>query len=97
MDCVHMAKPKTHLSPLRAVKIWCLECGEGALAQVKSCMDTDCILHDVRLGQKGSGNGMKTKDRIREHCLFCMNGMVSEVNRCESLGCVFYLHRKGSR
>ncbi len=41
--------PKTQ-SPMRAIRKYCLQCGDGTRIEVEKCHITDCPLHPYRFG-----------------------------------------------
>lgn len=40
------------LTPLRAIKKYCLECGNGQPKEVEACCSTECPLYGFRFGKK---------------------------------------------
>ena len=66
-DCVLFPYRSGHrghgqaLSPLKAIRAYCLACGEpGSFASVRECKMVNCVLHQYRLGHNprlaGKGN-----------------------------------------
>lgn len=54
---------KERLPPSKAIRAYCLNCGEGTFNAVKNCDNTTCILHPYRHGRKKlfeGGGGMET-------------------------------------
>ena len=59
------------LSPLKAIKAYCMECGEGTYNEVKNCLldvkhSRLCPLYQYRLGHKSNGNGRVFTDEERK-------------------------------
>ena len=43
---------RSKISPLRAIKKYCIECGDGTLAEVRRCPVEKCPLYPYRMGHK---------------------------------------------
>ena len=49
------------LSPLKAIRAWCLECSCGVRAEVRNCTMLDCPLYPFRMG-KNPNRKRKTEE-----------------------------------
>ncbi len=81
------------MTPLKAIKQWCRDCGEGTIPAVKSCPHPECSLFPFRLGKRQAGQS--ARKAILDFCGFCMNGSHHEVKLCQDADCLFYGRRKG--
>ena len=67
------------LTPIRAIRKKCLECGGGSYKEVRLCPVTECPLHFYRMGKnplratKGVEKGLKAATGI---ALFAENSLV---------------------
>ena len=55
-------------SPLKAIRMKCLDCSCGQPGEVRECLITDCALHPYRFGhnpgRKGIGGGFARKSVV---------------------------------
>jgi len=47
------------LTPLRAIRLNCLECGNGSYKKVKDCMNKNCSFYFFRLGTNPARKGIE--------------------------------------
>jgi hypothetical protein len=51
---------KSNISPLKAIRLKCLDCSCGSAPEVRACVFTECSLYPFRFGKnpnrKGLGN-----------------------------------------
>lgn len=80
-----------YASPLKAVRLYCLECCLGSSKEVDLCGAVNCPLYGVRSGH-GRGPTLKI---IREKCLDCCAGSSYEVMKCEEENCSLWAFRSG--
>jgi len=69
-------------SPMKAIRVRCLECVGYVSDEVKNCTAPDCPLYLFRLGRSVRGNSRLKA--IRKHCLTCMGGSPPLVADCPS-------------
>lgn len=94
------------MTPLKAVRLRCLECSE-TITQVRDCQcsaaeetppDANggyyCALYPFRMGHKPKGAPSVLKS-IRKYCLWCCDGSSAEVARCEPRTCPLRRYRDG--
>lgn len=81
------------LTPLKAIRIKCVDCAGGEMKAVRSCQHDDCSHYLLRLG-KGSRKTMKP---IRAFCISCCNDQRDEVRQCPSVKCPLWQYRFGKR
>lgn len=88
-------KPIT--SPLKAIRVYCLDCVGGVPSEVRKCtgplligQEGICALHPYRFG-KGRKSGVKSKlspvKAIAKNCLWCCGGSAKERELCPSQIC----------
>lgn len=84
------------LTPLRAIRLYCLWCHKGSSAGVKECLDTACPLWHYRSGRRPqSGTTDLTPiQAIRARCLNCSGSERKEVKNCLCDDCSLFCHRK---
>ena len=81
------------LSPLKAIRKYCLFCMNGNSSEVKICSDKDCPLLLLRFG-KGA-KGVSALKAIRARCYTCGEGTPSDIKNCEITNCFLYQYRFG--
>lgn len=83
------------LSPLKAIRAYCLWCCCDSWLFVKECSDTDCPLYHLRLGHRPKEKGYTPPVKsIRARCIQCSD-TVYEVKKCESTDCPLFPYRLG--
>ena len=57
------------LTPLRAIRVKCLDCSAGQRSEIRNCPVIDCPLYLYRFGKnpKKKGQGPKTPLFLRKH------------------------------
>jgi hypothetical protein len=80
-------------TPLRAIRLKCLDCRGFEKADVRACAFDDCSLHPLRMG-KGSRSTLKP---IKTYCIWCVSGQKQEVRLCPSSKCTLWPYRLGRR
>ena len=68
-------------TPLKAIRIYCLWCGNGSALEVKECPSKDCVLYPLRFGR--GKKGILSLKTIKERCRDCGEGTAQAVNKCE--------------
>lgn len=58
------------ISPLKAIRFWCLDCCGFVPNEVQTCLPEECILHSFRFGKnttgkRGQEKKMGTEDKNR--------------------------------
>jgi hypothetical protein len=54
---------KNYLTPIRAIRKFCLECSGGSVKEVRECIIKDCLLYDFRLGRNPRRRGINQRKR----------------------------------
>lgn len=54
-------KTTKRLSPVKAIKIKCLDCSGGVKKEVRECIIQDCPLYTFRLGKNPNRKGLRLK------------------------------------
>lgn len=54
-------KTTKRLSPVKAIKIKCLDCSGGVKKEVRECIIMDCPLYLFRLGKNPNRKGLRLK------------------------------------
>ena len=73
-------KPK--LTPLKAVRKYCLWCCCDSAPEVRLCPAESCELHPLRFGKGARRLGLIPVRVIRQKCLDCVCGSIKEVKWC---------------
>ena len=57
------------ITPMKAIRLKCLDCSCGQLSDVKECSIKNCALYPFRMGYKLDENGNRKKSRTitQEH------------------------------
>ena len=83
-------------SPLKSIRLKCLDCCNGSSEEVRLCHLVNCALHLFRSGHKPLGQAAPSRVKtIRKKCLACSYGNTAEVRGCEVLGCPIHPFRMG--
>lgn len=82
-----------HLTPIRSIRKYCLDCCVGSSKEVKLCVIPACPLFPLRFG-KGA-KGVSPLKMIRKNCLGCGEGTAFDVKNCELTDCFLYHVRFG--
>lgn len=48
-----------HLSPVKAIKKYCLDCSGGSKKEVRECIILDCPLYPFRMGKNPNRKGIR--------------------------------------
>jgi hypothetical protein len=70
------------ITPIKAIRRFCIACQGGSAVMVRGCDDTSCALYVWRLGEEQPQAGRSGVQAIRCHCLTCSGGERAEVRRC---------------
>jgi len=79
------------LTPLKAIRKYCVWCCNDNPKEPKLCPDNDCGLYKFRLG-KSRG---KYLGGIRKRCLDCSGYMALKVKNCHRQDCLLFPYRFG--
>jgi hypothetical protein len=86
------------LTPVRAIRAFCLLCRGHSYKDVRQCYCTNCPLHEYRLGCRPKGQAKRTPLKaIRAWWLWSMRGSAAEVRRSEETGSPIWVYRFGKR
>lgn len=90
-------QPESLPSPLRSIRLHCLDCCLGSSQEVKLCPASDCTLHPYRSGKRPEGIGsFSPLPTIRKYCLSCWEENSSaSVQACPIHDCPLYPYRLG--
>jgi hypothetical protein len=83
-----------YMTPLEAVRKYCLWCCNGSRKEVGLCPATKCELHLFRFGKNPPKRTLRLKT-IRVKCLDCSAGSTKEIANCFDKGCPLYSYRFG--
>jgi len=99
---MYRVSPANRLTPLQAVRRFCLDCVCGVSAEVELCPVEGCSLYPFRFGNYPANHqGAKTVLKpIRAKCVDCMpeplkRGQVA-VRDCERKSCPIHAYRMGT-
>ena len=79
------------LTPLRAIRKYCVRCSNNQSLEIKLCPNVNCPFYNHRLG-RGGGRILRL---IRKRCLDCGNGGSLDVKTCIHSDCALYTYRFG--
>ena len=87
------------MTPIKALRKYCIWCCAGQIKQVDPCTTYGCPLHLFRHGKKPRNKPYTVLKAIRLRCLNCSDGS-ENVKRCEFNGkiddlCDLYTYRLG--
>ena len=87
------------LTPLKAVRKFCLWCSLDQFHEVKLCPTVKCPLHPLRLGKGIKGRGISVLKTILRKCCDCsgVDRMSDEIKNCWATDCSLFLFRFGKR
>jgi hypothetical protein len=88
-----MTKRKKHISPLKAIRKYCLWCCNYQPKEVRLCPAGRCSLQTFRMGKITTEKSCL--QAIRERCLDCGEGTPQAVTKCEFPECDLYPFRQG--
>jgi hypothetical protein len=72
-----------------AISQKCTACKGGDVAQIRSCVKTDCALYQHRNGNSGV-SPMLLGDAIKQKCLQCKGGDVKQAKACTDVTCPLF-------
>lgn len=84
----------TNLTPLKAVRTYCVECSGDSPREVRLCPAERCALHPIRSGNN-VGRVESVVKQIRKRCLDCSGGSREAVSGCELKDCPLHPFRMG--
>ena len=96
-----MSEP-TQRSPLKVIRLRCLNCVGFEPSRVRSCDFTWCALHPYRFGRgpktwpATSGKRYSARQAIKRHCLWCCLDSHHEVRLCPADDCPSWKWRLGT-
>jgi hypothetical protein len=86
------------LTPIKAMRLFCLGCRGGSCKDVRKCNRTRCPLWEYRLGCRPRGEAKHTPLRaIRAWWLWSMLGSAAEVRRSREIESPIWRYRFGKR
>jgi len=81
------------LTPLKAIRKYCLWCVLKNSLEVRLCQDNTCPLYPLRFGKrKQSYSVLKA---IRQRCKDCSEGTLPAIKNCEFPDCSLFIYRSG--
>jgi hypothetical protein len=57
---------KNYLTPIKAIRKFCIDCSGGSIKEVRECIIKDCPLFDFRLGKNPRRKGINRKKVVVE-------------------------------
>lgn len=90
----------TKLTPLKAIRAYCLWCCNDSAPEVRKCPGELCPLHPLRFGKGARKLGLNPARVIRQKCLDCVVGEHKRVKECPFDGvedelCPIHFYRMG--
>ncbi len=87
-----MKNEKT-LTPLKAIREYCIGCMNGQVVEIRLCPINDCPFYEYRFGVKnGKESALKV---IMKKCQECGEGDKNSIKQCEFKECPVFSYRKG--
>jgi len=84
------------LTPLRAIRAFCLDCCSVTSAEVRNCIIESCALYPYRLGRRPKGLTTSTPLKsIRKRCFACGEGTAHDIAECKIDDCPIFYYRFG--
>ncbi|MFZ1081962.1 MAG: hypothetical protein WAO19_08550 [Candidatus Kryptoniota bacterium] len=72
------------LSPLKSIRLKCLECSNDSTSEVRNCVITDCPLYEFRLGKNPNRKGVGNHTRHTRFAEKSRREMRAEGQRIDS-------------
>ena len=90
---------ENRLTPVKALRTYCLWCCNDQYKEVRLCPSRGCALWPYRMGHRPqAGTAALTPVKaIRARCLDCSNGQRKAVRLCKFTACTLYPYRLGHR
>lgn len=89
----------TRLTPMRAIRAYCVWCHNHQQALTKECPSIECDLYSRRMGREDKSVEVEyrltTLKAIKFKCLDCSSRSASAVNRCDRVDCRLHEYRTG--
>ena len=83
-------------TPLKAIRLRCLDCSGNSAAEVRDCGIPSCALYPYRLGKRPKHPATMTPVKsMRAYCLWCCDGCANEVRLCPKRDCAVHSYRMG--
>ncbi len=87
---------KNNLTPVRAIRLRCLDCSCHQVKEVRDCDIETCPLYEYRMGKRqGIKSGLTPLRAIRSKCLDCCLNQRKEVELCPACDCSLHCYRFG--
>jgi hypothetical protein len=86
---------KKVLTPLKAIRKYCLCCGGDQAEEVRFCPVEDCPIYPLRFGKKPGDFKKSVLKAIKERCFDCSAFEWKEVRECSFDDCALFEYRKG--
>jgi len=85
-----------HLTYLKTIRKFCVECMGGSPKYVADCPSYKCLLYSYRNGKRPKSEKAKYSPlkSIRKYCIECV-GTSNEVRNCSMPECPVYYYRFG--
>ena len=91
-------KERNKLTPVKAIRKYCMWCMIGSSEEIKNCTSGDeCILFIWRYGKRPTTKKRLTPIKtIRKKCINCSE-TYEEIKTCEENDCPLHVYRMGKR
>jgi len=83
------------LTPLKAIRKYCLWCCLENNTEVKQCPVTSCAIHPYRFGHRNQDAAKTPCKAIKAKCTDCSGFDAKERNNCKFSDCRLYEFRNG--
>ena len=82
------------MTPLKAIRKYCLWCGGDSPKEVRDCVVKECVLWGFRMGRLPENRKLTSLGSIRARCMDCANGKTNAA-LCSDKDCALYIYRNG--
>jgi hypothetical protein len=83
------------MTPLKAIRRYCLWCANDQAQEVNLCPAARCPLHSYRFGKTPVVPNPSPLGAIRKRCLDCVAGSYQDVATCATASCALNMFRFG--
>lgn len=83
------------MTPLQAIRKYCLYCMNGQENEVRLCTSEQCALFNCRMQENNTDPRVSALQLIKKYCTDCSDGKAKERINCTFYGCQLYLYRNG--
>jgi hypothetical protein len=87
----------TRITPMKAIRQYCVWCCHRQSAEVRECPSPDCDLYSRRMGREDKSvvveKRLTAKQAIRARCVDCSGSNPRDISLCKITDCRLWAHR----